>query len=271
MNCKNCEEELRELNLYCAGCGGKVIRDRVSVRILWAEFTATVLGWDNKYFFTLRMMLFQPKQVLEEYLAGTRKKYVNPLTFFALGAGIALIVFNVFVEDYVSMGASVNEFQLEPFYDFQKSMGNTIDFETFKSDMKVQNENVTRNVIKYFNLFSFVLLPIYTLISFFVFWKRNFYGEQLVINAFIQGVTFWFALITFGMAMLFSSPSIFAGSSVFVFLFYLYVYRSFYELRFRKLLLYALKFFGVLLVVAFFIGILSVIVGFLYAVFVMGV
>ncbi|MBL4745986.1 MAG: DUF3667 domain-containing protein [Flavobacteriaceae bacterium] len=74
MNCRNCAQELRELNLFCAGCGGKVVTDRVLVRILWTEFATSILGWDNKYFFTLRMMLFRPKQVLKEYLAGTRKK-----------------------------------------------------------------------------------------------------------------------------------------------------------------------------------------------------
>ncbi|PCH99630.1 MAG: hypothetical protein COB81_10680 [Flavobacteriaceae bacterium] len=271
MNCKNCEVEISELNVFCANCGGKVVRERVSVKILWKEFAATILGWDNKYFFTLRMMLFRPKQILKEYLAGTRKKYVSPLAFFALGAAIALIVFNVFVEDYVVMGNAMNEFQLEPLYDLQKSAGNTIDFETFKNDMKVQNENITRNIIKYFNLLSFVLLPIFTLISFLVFWKRNFYGEQLVINAFIQGITFWFSIIAFGLAMLFNIPSIFTGSSVLVVLFYLYVYRSFYELKFRKLFLYTLKFFGVLLGFVFVIGILMFIGGLLYATFTGGV
>ncbi len=263
MNCKNCNQKLKEKDLFCVSCGGKIVTARVSVKKLWIEFSTTVLGWDNKYFFTLRMMLFHPRKVLEEYLSGTRKKYVNPLTFFALSAAIALIVFNVFVEDYVKMGSSINEYQVKKIYNFQKTLEPDVDFETYRKKVLQESENGTRVVIKYFNLFSFVLLPIYTLLSFFVFWKRNFFGEHLVVNAFVQGTTFWFAIAAFGVAMLFNMPSVFMASTGFVMLFYLYVYGTFYKLKIGKVLLYLLKFFGVLLVFIFVAMLLLVIAGFL--------
>ncbi|MBL4745987.1 MAG: hypothetical protein JKY08_06440 [Flavobacteriaceae bacterium] len=187
---------------------------------------------------------------------------MNPLTFFALGAAIAMIVFNVFVEDYVRMGTSINESQLEPLYNFQKAAGITIDFETFKNEMKVKNENFTKNIIKYFNLFSFVLLPLYTLMSFLVFWRRSFFGEHLVINAFVQGTTFWFVLVLFGLAMLFSNPWIFMVSSVFIVFYYLYVYGVFYKLKLKKVIMYFFKFFGVLIGAFLLMMVLSVILGF---------
>ena len=91
--CKNCGATLTENQKYCSECGAKVVTERITFRSLFHILIQNVFGWDNRYFFTIRNLIVRPQVVLNDYLSGTRKKYVNPFTFFAIGVGILLIIF----------------------------------------------------------------------------------------------------------------------------------------------------------------------------------
>ena len=95
MNCKNCQEPLNENSQFCNNCGGKVVSQRITFKKLFVDFFINVFGVDNKFFLTLRKILTNPENVINEYLDGVRNRYINPFAFLAIGAGLSLLVFNL--------------------------------------------------------------------------------------------------------------------------------------------------------------------------------
>ena len=102
INCKNCKLEIIENNNFCNNCGAKVIKERITVKKLFSHLF-NALGWDSNFFITLRFLLFKPQTIIKEYINGTRKKYTNPFTFFAISLAVSLFVFNQYSEQFIRM------------------------------------------------------------------------------------------------------------------------------------------------------------------------
>ena len=103
-------------------------------------------------------------------------------------------------------------------------------------------------ILQNYNLFSFLLLPFYTLISFVVFGKPYNFTEHMVINAYIQGITFLASVVALLLSVLIS-PTIYSISLFSIVLYYLYAYAKLYHLSFGKSILKLLKFIGVMAII----------------------
>ena len=84
MNCKNCQNELTPESDYCNICGGKVIRNRLTLKNLFEHVSETFFNYDNKLLRTFIDLLKKPDEVINSYVKGVRKRYVNPLSFFGV-------------------------------------------------------------------------------------------------------------------------------------------------------------------------------------------
>ena len=84
MQCKNCHYRLSEDNSYCSQCGGKIIRNRLTLKNLFEHISETFFNYDNKLFRTLRDLTLRPHVVIDDYVSGIRMRYVNPISLFAL-------------------------------------------------------------------------------------------------------------------------------------------------------------------------------------------
>ena len=84
MNCKNCKTTLEESDDYCRNCGGKVIRNRLTIKSLFHHFSETYFNYDNKLLRTFLTLFSKPEEVIVGYINGTRKKYVDVIGYFAL-------------------------------------------------------------------------------------------------------------------------------------------------------------------------------------------
>ncbi|WAC01775.1 DUF3667 domain-containing protein [Lacinutrix neustonica] len=69
---------------YCNGCGAKVIKNRLTMRNLFEDFTYNYLNYDNKFLRTFLNLFTKPEAVITSYIDGTRKKYVNVISYFAI-------------------------------------------------------------------------------------------------------------------------------------------------------------------------------------------
>lgn len=247
MNCKNCEQNITDTTNFCADCGAKVVLERITTKRLWRDFAAGFFGWDNKYLMTLKKLVFKPEQILKEYINGTRKKYVAPFVFLAIGTAIAMLVFTELSDKYIELSNSFNEQQ----YDFiQEQLGTKESFESYEEDKKEQIEGsarVQKSILRYFNIFTFLLLPIYALIAYWVFGKPHNYGEHLVINCYIQGVTFLIGVIFF-LVSIFTSPVVYMLSFISFMVYYLYVYKRLNGYSFGTVILKLFKFLGIILI-----------------------
>lgn len=276
MNCKNCNEILESDAHFCDNCGAKVIKNRISLRFLLGELFAS-MGFESLYFTTLKGMFFTPHGVIKEYLEGVRKRYVNPFAYLALGAALALIIFNYFSEDYLKVQATFNKDQIEELKKTANKDLSAIKNITEKDFIKLKGkqesakaqlnfiESWSQFLLRYFNLAAFLFLPFYALVSKLTYYKPHNYGEHIVINAYIQGTTMYVTIICFLLSMVIH-PRFFSISIVFVTLYYLYTLGKLYSYSFKKSVIKFFKFIGVLLLLLIPIMVIGVIVGIVVAI-----
>jgi len=258
MNCKNCIIELTENDNFCNNCGAKVVKERITIKSLFSNFLEA-LGWDSNFFTTIRYLISKPQIIIKEYINGTRKKYTNPFTFFAISLTISLFVFTQYSEQYIQM--SMPDLQQTEQSKNMSTSNNNKFYKLFGYDNQDEFMKAYAELqLNYYNLLSFLFLPILTFIAFLVFRKPYNFGEHLVINSYFLGITTFFGVITFIISTL-TGNKIFHYSSLIMFLYYSYAYKKIYELSFGKLLLKILKFIGILLLVLIIFVIISILIG----------
>ncbi|OIQ26881.1 MAG: hypothetical protein BM555_06385 [Crocinitomix sp. MedPE-SWsnd] len=252
MKCKNCQVSIEESANFCPACGAKNVRSRITLKSIVSEFADRVLGWDNKYFVTIKDMIVRPKLMFDGYIGGVRKKYVNPITFFALGMTISIIIFNFFHNEYLELSSSAGPVSVTNTPTMPDDYMIDMDLTLEKRQELFHNENQTieymvkvqETILKYFQIYSFLLLPLYAFFSFLVYRKKYNYGEHLVINAYLQGLMFIVTPLFF-IGSLYIWADLYTISFILVFLIYMYVFTKLFEHTFLKSILYLLKFIGI--------------------------
>ena len=166
MDCKNCGNELESHERYCRNCGARVIHNRLTTKGLMAQLGEEFLNYDNKLLKTFKDLVKKPEVVIDGFIKGVRKRYVNPVGYFTLAvsfAGLFNFVLNKFFPERmkeVFSALNSDEVQLQASMEFS---------EVF---------------VEYQSLLFFASIPLLALISRIVFYKnkRYNYTEHLVLN-----------------------------------------------------------------------------------------
>jgi hypothetical protein len=106
-HCENCGAQLT--GWYCAQCGQAAIDYRRSFRHVIADVLDSFLNWDSKFFHTIGLLIAKPWRLTNEFLAGKRVRYLNPLRLYLL----ASILF-FFAVNYGARGLHVDPSKLGP-------------------------------------------------------------------------------------------------------------------------------------------------------------
>src|SRR5437667_1805265 len=106
-HCENCGAELQ--GHWCPQCGQPAIEYRRSFRHVVADLLNEFLNWDSKFFTTIALLILKPWRLTNEFLAGKRVRYVNPLRLYLL----ASILF-FFAVNYATKGIKFEPGKLEP-------------------------------------------------------------------------------------------------------------------------------------------------------------
>lgn len=85
MDCKNCNNSLPIACSYCPDCGAKVIRNRLTLKNLWSDVTERFFNLDNTILKTFLHLCTTPDVVIQGYISGVRKKYMNPIGYLNSG------------------------------------------------------------------------------------------------------------------------------------------------------------------------------------------
>ncbi len=257
MKCKNCETEIVDDAHYCSNCGAEVVKERLTGKKIWHNLTNQFFGWDNKYILTSKELLLRPEKVLLPYFEGTRKKYVAPFAFLAIGTAVSMLIFNQFSDEYMRMVEMINDTE----YNFLESRYTTPEqLEALKEQRASQlemNKQIQAWILKYFNILTFILVPVYAWISKLVFGKPFNYGEHLVTTAYFQGFLFIISIILF-LGSVFINPALFSLSMVIGVVYYLYAYKRLYHLSSGQLIIAFLKFVGVMIAFTLAMGLLGI-------------
>lgn len=123
MQCKNCNNNLRTDYSYCPDCGAKVIRNRLTVKNLWFDVTERYFNVDNTFLKTIWHLLIKPEVVIDGYIGGIRKKYLNPISY--MGIALTLSGFLVILMkkkskemDFDLFGTGMASSNMQPVFDF---------------------------------------------------------------------------------------------------------------------------------------------------------
>jgi hypothetical protein len=106
-HCENCGAQLD--GHWCAKCGQPAIDYRRSFRHVIADLLNEFLNWDSKFFATIGLLLVRPWKLTNQFLAGHRVRYVNPLRLYLL----ASILF-FFAVNYGARGLRFEPSKLSP-------------------------------------------------------------------------------------------------------------------------------------------------------------
>src|SRR5205809_1170399 len=95
--CENCGAQLT--GNYCAQCGQAAVDYRRSFRHVVADVLESFLNWDSKFFTTIALLILKPWQLTNEFLAGKRVRYVNPLRLYLLASILFFFAVNYGAKD----------------------------------------------------------------------------------------------------------------------------------------------------------------------------
>jgi uncharacterized protein DUF3667 len=95
--CENCGAQLT--GKYCGQCGQAAIDYRRSFRHVIADVLESFLNWDSKFFATIALLILKPWRLTNEFLAGKRVRYVNPLRLYLLASILFFFAVNYAARD----------------------------------------------------------------------------------------------------------------------------------------------------------------------------
>lgn len=239
MNCKTCDFQLEHEAKYCSNCGSKIVDDRLSWKGTWEEFIGPFFNWENNFWRTFFGLFKNPKDVLEAYITGARKKYFQPFSYIILYATVAVFFYKFF--------------PMEVIMDYSEGFTKGYKSTNPSSNVpKIDMKNYMETFMSYYNFFVLLLIPAYALTSYIIFNKRghNFF-EHLVFNSYLQSNLGFISLFLQVVLVNMLGMSFGFYSILFLFLFILFTLYAFKKLYSQNLkqsiasgIKYLLLFFG---------------------------
>lgn len=232
MICKNCKTALPNDADYCLRCGGRIIRNRLTFKNLFEHISETFLNYDNKLLRTFIGLIIDPLDVIDGYVNGVRKKYVNPLSLF--GLSLTLSGLSIFI---------LNKFYIED-----------IDFSMFLFDERGAESfnKIQEGLFEYNAIFYSFLIPFFALISWLVFLNKKYnYTEHIVLFFYTMSM-FSIVSVFVSQILLWIDPQAYAHYGIWSFLvlfaYHCQVYKRIFSLTWGGLALRILLFLGIFLI-----------------------
>lgn len=249
MDCKNCSGPLRTDYSFCSNCGAKIIRNRITLKNLWYDFTERFFNLDSTFLKTFKHLFSRPDEVIVGYINGARKKYLNPISYFTIAIGLG----GLFVFMHTEFFPDALDFKF--LYPDADTL-NDVDKIAYDSQKKLNTF-----LFKYQSLFYIAMLPFLALISRLVFINKKQFNlsEHFVINIYAYS-HLSIIINTVYIFILWNSKLLYYASVVsFVFQigFFTWVFFKIFNLSIKQTLI-KLLFFLVILAVVFFIIMVAV-------------
>jgi len=233
-HCKNCGSAIEERQNYCSHCGAKIIRNKLTVQYLSGEFFESFWSIDsNKPLLTFIDLFRRPIDVIQGYIEGLRKKYINPYGYFTIA--LTLTGLYTFIN-------------LKYFPEYLDNRG--LEVNNGERDITLE---VTTMMMEHMNLITFLFIPILTLLSRLTFLKNKKYNlaEHLITHLYAYShISIVFAIL---ILFSFSNQSIFgiinyASIPIYI-IYYGYIFKKIYTLSPWKIILKSLLFLLLILLI----------------------
>lgn len=235
MNCKNCEEELNENAIYCLNCGARVIKNRLTIKNLFAHAAEQYLNVDNRLLKTFWHLFVKPETVIDGYISGMRKRYVNPISYFAVA--LTLSGFLIFIIKKL---------------DFYKTIMKNIPKMYDGSENPMVNSGLEDFTMEYSSVFFILYIPILTIPAWIVFLDKKYnLTEQITLSIYVLSQ---YSILSFflSLSVIFLAPNHYLTLGyVTLFLtlvYHLYTIKSIFSLSFPQMFLRFLGYFPLVLI-----------------------
>ncbi|WP_299113150.1 DUF3667 domain-containing protein [uncultured Winogradskyella sp.] len=180
MNCRNCNKTLNNTQNYCDECGAKIIQNRLTPKVLANQVNEQFISIDNKFLQTFIDLFKKPEAVIDGYVKGTRKKYIDALQYFAISltfAAVQVFLMTTFFKEAL-------EFDSEFFNKIANAPGNENN-PFLNSDFE--------STSKYQGLIYIFTLPFSAFSTWLAYYivgdKRYNFTEHLVLNIYFSAQT----------------------------------------------------------------------------------
>jgi len=156
VTCNNCHQQFT--GKYCSHCGQKATAGKLSLHEVWHDLVHAFVHADKGILRLSIDIMIRPAKVYHGYFKGKRKTYFSPVMFFLLLAGI-----------YVIMG--------EKLWDWEDHITGRHD-EFGRLLHRLEKERFL------------IFMPVISLITWGLFYKRYNFAESLTFWFFCSGATF---------------------------------------------------------------------------------
>ena len=89
--CLNCGTEFQ--GKFCPECGQDAKTSRFTLRFIWSNLLAAILGRDGGIAYTIKNLFTRPGVMIVEILNGKRRKYVSPFPTLFLALTLYVLIF----------------------------------------------------------------------------------------------------------------------------------------------------------------------------------
>jgi Protein of unknown function (DUF3667) len=196
-NCYNCGSSLDPQQKFCPQCGQNTDTHRLTIKHFLHEFFHAFTHADKGIIHLLKALATRPGKVAREYIAGKRKSYFNPFSFFLIMAGL-FVLSNIYFKPPPA--------KIQP----NPSVLARIPTENGKQKYlgMLQRINVSTGFMHtHGNVIAMIALPFVSLLTWLFYFKKRYnYAEHLTANIFF--LTFSnlvFTLIVFPLQSQFKS------------------------------------------------------------------
>ncbi|WP_163322176.1 DUF3667 domain-containing protein [Draconibacterium mangrovi] len=177
--CPACQSSA--IDNYCSNCGQKIYNKRFTLKG-FLSVVGVALNLERGFFFTLIWMFRNPGKVIDDYLNGRTKPYLNPLNYL-------LIIFGIYA--FMILSFNIYDSSIETTSHFLGTDQRSTSPETLEFQKRYME--LAR---KYINLIPLIMIPLASLFSKWYYRRKQlYYGEHLIINTFIFAQIFAVSII----------------------------------------------------------------------------
>ena len=257
-SCKSCNFEIETQLKFCPNCGGRIIRDRLTIKVVFKEFIQNVFNVDSKFVQTLKDLVVKPEQVFTSFIGGGRKKYYHPVSLLAIAILLSALSTQLLpFDELINSGQGVGEIGYELGYkgaggteeSFQEALKDEENKQKFEQDRKKMEQfqkEYNDFTLNNSGLIQYMMIPFYALIAYLVFWKKRLYNfaEMVTVvlyqNAFTTFIGFF--LIIFFYFLDVNVLVVSSLSFVTIFIYSNYSFQRLFKLNAVQLILANLRF-----------------------------
>jgi len=98
-NCLNCGTKLR--GKFCHNCGQEKITKKITLSSVTREFLRNSLHWESTIINTYKELFKHPGIFIRNYLAGKRKDFTKPISFYLIILAAYVILFHLLNDNFL--------------------------------------------------------------------------------------------------------------------------------------------------------------------------